>query len=334
MKKLTPEPIREIAQGLWESRILSAAYELEIFTKISQGYNTVGKLASVLKIEKRPAEMLANACVALGILTKEKNRYHNTPLSEQFLVKGKPSYYGDFLFMFGGDWSYQDWGKLTEAILENKPMGQVIKERAKDLKKAKIFTKAMHNNALSPARALAKKVDFSSFKRLLDLGGGSGAYGIVLVKKYPNLRVTVFELPKVCRLADKFIKEARAEDRIETKIGDFFKDELPEGFDVVLLSQILHSFGPAKNQQLLKKVYQILPKRGMVIVNDFLLDEQKTGPKWATLFALNMLLQSKKGNSYTEAEIKSWLRETGFSKFKTVPLTGPHVAILGTKEKK
>lgn len=197
---------------------------------------------------------------------------------------------------------------------------------------AKIFTRAMHNNAMGPARVLAEKIDFSSFKSLLDLGGGSGAYGIVLTRKYPNLKVTVFELPKVCRIAEEFVKKAGVQTRVNVLTGNFFKNKLPEGFDVVLFSQILHSFGSVENQQLLKKVYEILPEDGVVIINEFLLNEQKTGPKWAALFALNMLLQSKNGNSYTEVEIKDWLKKAGFSRLKTVPLVGPHTAIIGRKD--
>jgi ubiquinone/menaquinone biosynthesis C-methylase UbiE len=328
-EKITPEPIMKIMWGKWSSRALHTAVDLEIFTKISEGANTIEKVSNELNIEKRPAEILLNACTALNLLTKEGEEYKNTQEAEKFLVKGKPSYYGDMVLMLGS--GFENWENLKQVILTNSPSSEKgLAKRMEDPKQAEIFTKAMHNNAVGPAMLLSKKFDFSRFKKLLDLGGGSGAFSIILTKEYTNLEATVFELPNVCKVAERYIQEAKAE-RVKTFSGNFLKDEFPENHDIVLLSQIIHSWGAEENKTLLKKVYESLPKEGVIIINEFLLNKDKTGPLFPALFALNMLNGSENGNAYTAEEIKSWLEETGFQYLETIKLTGPISSIISKK---
>jgi len=332
-KKLTPEPIMRIMNGAWLAQILHTAVDLEVFTKIEEEENTVGKIANALSIEKRPAEMLLNACVASELLIKKGGEYKNTLLAEQFLVKDKPGYYGDMVLMLGSKES-ESWKNLKQAVLNNSPTSSMLRERMKDEEDARSFIKAMHNNAVGPATVLSKKFDFSGFKKLLDLGGGSGAYPIILTKEYPNLTATVFDFPNVCSVANEYIEKADAKSRAGTFVGDFFKDEFPKDYDAVLLSQILHSFSAEENKTLLKKVYDYLPKNGVIIINEFLLNEEKTGPLFPALFALTMLTSSEKGNSYTGEEIKDWLKDAGFEDLETIKLTGPVSAVIGRKNGK
>jgi len=328
-EKITPEPIMKIVWGMWSFKTLYTAVDLEVFTKISEGKNTIEKISQDLNIEKRPAEMLLNACVALDLLIKEGKGYKNTPEANEFLVKGKPTYYGDMMLMSGLRDSLKN---LKKAILTNSPIDAGgLAKRMEDQEQAKVFTKAMHNNAVGPAMVLSKKFDFSNYKKLLDLGGGSGAFSIILAKEYSNLKATVFDLPNVCSVAEEYIKKADAESKVNTVAGNFFKDEFPENHDVVLLSQIIHSWSVEENKTLLKKVYNYLPENGVVIINEFLLNKNKTGPLFPALFALNMLNGSEKGNAYTEKEIKDWLEEIGFKHLETIKLTGPISSIIAKK---
>lgn len=326
--KITPEPIMKMMTGRWVEQTLYVAVDLELFTKISQGKSTIEDISNELGIEKRPIEMLLNVCIALNLLEKENNTYKNTQISEQFLVKSKPTYYGDMVLLLGS--GFENWTNLKEAVLTNKSVSEGLEKRMEDPKKAEIFTKAMHNNAVGPAMILSKKFDFSKFKKLLDLGGGSGAFSIILTKEYSNLEATVFELPNVCKVAEKFIKEATAE-KVKTFSGDFLTDDFPEGNDIALFSQIFHSQGVEKSKTLLKKVYKSLPEKGVVIINEFLLNKDKTGPLFPSLFALNMLISSENGNTYTEEEIKSWLKDVGFEYLETIKLTGPISSIIAKK---
>ncbi len=320
----------KIMTGIWLAQTLYVAVDLEIFTKIALGKNNVEQIAKDLGIDKSPVERILNVCVASDLLTKENNIYKNNEISERFLVKNKPSYYGDFVLMAGKK-ENQSWGNLKQSVLNNSPMADALKERMQDSEDAKMFIKAMHNNAIGSANVLSKKFDFSKFTKLLDVGGGSGAYSITLTKEYSNLQAIVFDLPNVCSVANEFIENLNARSKVSIFEGDFFKDEFPKGSDVVLLSQILHSYNEEENKILLKKIYDYLPENGILIINEFLLNEDKSGPLFPALFALAMLINSENGNSYTENEITSWLSEIGFKDFKTIKLSGPVIAIVGKK---
>lgn len=327
---LTPAPLMKMAQeALWSARTLAVATELEIFTRIDQGKNTIKLIAEDLSIEERPIEMLLNACVSLELLTKNEGSYENTPISSVFLVKGKSSYYGDMIVMTGTGMS-NNWANLKQCILTNSPAAGDLSEHLANTETAKEFTRAMHNNAVAPARVLSEKIDFSEYSHLLDLGGGSGVYSIILTKKYSNLKATVFELPFVCEITKEFVEKEKA-DKVETVVGDYLKDSLANDFDVALLSQVLHAHSIEDCKFLLKKIYNDMKIGGLVIVNEFLLNENKTGPKFPALFALNMLLISKSGNSYTASEISSWLEEAGFKEIKSMPLAGPVTTITAKK---
>lgn len=324
--KITPQPIMKIMWGMWSFRTLLTAIELEVFTKIDKGITTSKDIAKELKANGEGIKRLLNACVSLGLLNKSGKRYENKEITTQFLVKGKPTYYGDMILMNGRD-SLKD---LKEVII-NGTSKQGLKKRMEDKEQAKIFTKAMHNNAVGPAIVLSRKFDFSKYKKLLDLGGGSGAYSIILTKNYSNLKSTVFDLPNVCEVAEEYIKKTNSK-KVNTFAGDFFKEEFPKGADIVLLSQIIHSFDSDKNKYLLKKIHNYLPQGGLLIINDFLLNEDKTSPLYPTLFALNMLVNSAGGNAYSEEEIKSWIKETGFEYLKTIHLTGPVTSIISKRK--
>ena len=325
--ELTREKIMKIMNGSWSFKALYAAVYLEIFTKISQGKNTAELISKELKTKEDGIERLLNACAALNLLIKNNQAYQNIPEAEQFLVKGKESYYGDMIRMSGLGDSLKDVEKI---ILDPSLKKQNLKSRMKNSEQAEIFTKAMHNNAMGPAKILSNKFDFSNFKKLLDLGGGSGAFSIVLTKKYENLNAIVFDLPNVCKVTEKFIKETKAE-KVRTIEGDFFKDELPKDCTIVLISQILHSFNAEKNKEILEKVYNSLPEEGIVIINEFLLNPEKTGPLFPALFALNMFAGSEEGNAYTEEEIKGWLEDIGFKYEQTLHLAGPIKSIIARK---
>lgn len=327
-EKITPEPIMKIIHGMWIFRSLCVAVDLEIFTKIANGKKNIKEIAEDLDLEERPIERLLNACVAFEFLIKEGESYKNSEIAEKFLVKGKPFYYGDMVVMFCMKDSLKN---LKESIELNAPVTESLDKKMEDKKHAEIFTKAMHNNAMAPAGVLAEKFDFSEFSNLLDVGGGSGAFSIVLTKANPNLKASVFDLPNTCSVAEKYIQESGVEDRVSCFEGDFFKDELPKGNDIILLSQIMHSWSIEENKNILKKIYESLPEGGVLVINEFLLNDDKTGPLFSALFALNMLVGSEGGNAYTEREIKEWLSDAGFEYQETVKLGGPVSAIVSRK---
>jgi hypothetical protein len=179
----SPVPLMQLSSGFWAFKTLAAAHELDLFTRLSGSPGmTSEELAEYLDIDERPAEMLLTGCAALGLLEKEGDRYRNSALSEEFLVKGKPYYFGGWIQMLDKR-LYPGWGKLTEAIRTNRPTTwdpdkQSSLFEGEDPAMLALFWEAMHSLSTFSARALGEAVDFGPFRRLLDVGGGSGAYYI------------------------------------------------------------------------------------------------------------------------------------------------------------
>jgi hypothetical protein len=194
-----------------------------------------------------------------------------------------------------------------------------------------LFWEAMHSLSTMTARKLGEAVDFGDFHRLLDIGGGSGAYDIELCKQYGALRATVFELPHVVTIAAGKIVDAGMTDRIETVGGNFF-EQLPGDHDVHLLSMIMHDWDEAKDRALLRRSFEALPSGGAVIVSELLVNDEKTGPAPAALMSLNMLIETE-GRNYAPAEYSAWLEEAGFRHIETVWFDAPAAngAVIGRK---
>ena len=321
--KITIEPISSMTTNLWKFRVLAAAVKLGVFDVV-ENVHSIKDIADELALKTDPLERLLNALVAMEMLDKKENSYFNKPISSKFLVKSSDEYYGDFILM--NEESENSWKELDKVITTGSP---VTNDNRSGFSK-KIFTKAMHNNAQAPANAISNLIDFSNRKHLLDIGGGSGAFSIILTNKYDNLKATIIEQPAVCETIKEYIEKERNSDRINILAGDYFEIEFPI-HDVALFGQIFHSNSAEQNNILLKKAYEKLEDNGIVIITEFLLDKNKTSPLFPALFNLNMLKQTKNGRTYTFSEIKSWLENIGFKNIEKRHLVGPHTAIIAYK---
>ena len=325
-----------LSTGFWAFKTLAAAHELDVFSRLAGGPGTTaGEFAEALGLHPRPAEMLLTGCAALGLLEKTDGRYRNTPLSDAYLVRGKPYYFGGFVQM-ADKRLYAGWNKLAEALRTNRPTTwdravQSSMFDGVDPPMLALFWEAMHSLSTMTARKLGEAVDLGHVRRLLDIGGGSGAYDIELCKQYGELRATVFDLPHVAAIAAGKIAEAGMTGRIETAGGNFF-EELPRDHDMHLLSMILHDWGEAKNCALLRRSFEVLPSGGAVIISELLVNDEKTGPAPAALMSLNMLIETE-GRNYTPAEYSAWLDEAGFRNIETVWFDAPAAngAVIGRK---
>ena len=319
-------PLMALSTGFWAFKTLAAAHELDLFTRLADGEGiTVAGLVETLGLHPRPAEMLLTGCAALGLLEKADGRYRNTPLSETYLVRGKPYYFGGFVQM-ADKRLYAGWDRLTEALRTNRPTTwdpsvQSSIFDGEDPVMLALFWEAMHSLSTMTARKLGEAVDFGRFRRLLDIGGGSGAYDIELCKQHEALHATVFDLPHVAAIAAGKIEEAGLGARIGTVGGSFF-EQLPEEHDVHLLSMILHDWDEAKNLALLRRSFDALPGGGAVVISELLVNDEKTGPAPAALMSLNMLIETE-GRNYTPAEYAAWLEEAGFRDIETVWFEAP-----------
>jgi 3-hydroxy-5-methyl-1-naphthoate 3-O-methyltransferase len=336
---LTPTPLMDLVTGFWSFKTFAAAVELDLFTRLAGGRTlTVAGAEPELGLPERPADLLLTACASLGLLERSGDGYRNSELAEQFLVRGKPYY-------FGGQVSYCDqrtylpWHRIGEALRTDRPLTwdpdtQESMFATADPQLLATFWEAMYSTSIFTARALAGAVDLGGHRRLLDVGGGSGAYCVELCRSHPDLTATVLDLPHVCRIAAGKADLAGLSDRIGTTPGDFLKDEnLPAGYDVLLFSMILHDWDEATNRELLAKAYAALPSGGLVIVSELLLDADRAGPAPAALMGMNMLVETVGGRNYSDAEYTDWLGGAGFTDIRTVRFDAPGAngAVVGVK---
>ncbi|SEH31193.1 methyltransferase [Magnetospirillum fulvum] len=329
-QKLTPEPLMKIATAFQASKVLALATYFDVFSSISGGVNTCHRLSSETGIDVRSLRSILNACSAIDILKKDGDIYSNSDLAETFLVRGKSSYFGDMIVMQGTR-LYDAWGELESVMRLGHPSADIFGTIRNDPVTAKIFTAAMHNNALGPARQLAAKVDLQFSRVLMDIGGGSGAYSLSLAKAFPNISAYVVDLPNVCLIADEYIAASSLGERVRTYPADIFVDVLPDSCDVALLSQVLHSYSSLECEGLISRIYDILPQGGTIIVHEFFMDDDGSGPPFPALFAVNMLLESERGTSYSRKEVASWLRSVGFLDVRREDFAGPSGILIATK---
>lgn len=332
----SPLALMQLSIGFWSFKTLAAAHELGLFAHLSRtGSVTADELTEAFGIERRPAEMLLTGCASLGLLETAAGRYRNAAASEAYLVPGKPHYFGGWIEM-ADKRLYAGWGRLAEALRTNRPTTwnpdlQASLFDGEDPKMLALFWEAMHSLSTMTARALGQAFDFSPYRRMLDIGGGSGAFDIELCRAYPGLSASVFDLPHVADIASAKIAEAGLSDRIGTIGGSFFGD-FPIGHDVHLFSMIMHDWDEDKNRALLLKSYNTLPAGGAVVISELLVDDDKSGPAPAALMSLNMLIETE-GRNYTAAEYAVWLREAGFAGIRTVRFEAPGAngAVIGFK---
>jgi 3-hydroxy-5-methyl-1-naphthoate 3-O-methyltransferase len=340
-EQVSPEPIFQMAIAYWVSKTLMAAVEFELFTKISNRSVTLEELQKVLGMEARPADVFATALVSLGLLNvsmdgKGGRTFSNSPLSATFLDRNKPSYMGDIVSMFDKR-LYNMWDRLPQSLLSNKPAGgsgEEIFGQARSnqaIEQMQKFTHAMHGVSVGPAMALAKVFDFSKYKSLIDIGGGSGVYAIQVTLANPHLSAVVADLSAVCGVADEYIRRFNLQDRVKTKALDFFKEDIPGVYDVAFLSHIIHDWSEEKDTILLKKIFNSLNSCGAIIISEWLLDNEKTGPASAALMGMNMIIETEGGRNYSFAEISKMLAAAGFSGIEKRPLLGPASIVIGHK---
>ncbi len=268
--------------------------------------------------------------MAVGFLLKEGDRYRNSPEAAEALIPGKPTYLGDAVKH--DEWLWHVWTYLEEAVRTNRP----VRQRASPLAGAdtwREFSLAMHERAMRTGPLLAETLDLSGRRQLFDCGGGVGTHSILLVRRYPDLRAIVFDLPETVKLAQEVIAQSGLADRITTRAGDYLVDDLGEGHDVVLLSAVLHSMGPDGCRLLMKKCHRSLVSGGWLVVHEGLIDSGGTSPVRAALFSLNMLVNTGEGRSYSSDEIIALMREVGYKplEVRTLPPPIPTSLVIGEK---
>lgn len=319
-----PDDVNELIRGFMPSRAVLTALELDVFTAVGKGASA-RQVAGKVQAAVRATEMLLNALVSLKLLEKADETYTNTPLSARFLVDGTPDSARSAQLHTANMW--KRWSTLTEAVRA----GTSVAPRSENGWVAP-FIAAMDHNARARARAVVQAVEVNGGRRMLDLGGGSGAYSIAFAKAVPGLEAEIIDLPEVLPIAEEHIRKAGLADRIRTRAGDMLTVPLESGhYDLVLLSAICHMYSPEENQQLFQRAYAALAPKGRLVISDFILEADKTAPRFGALFALNMLVATRAGASYSEPEYEAWMKQAGFAEAKRVRIPGPATLMIATK---
>jgi SAM-dependent methyltransferase len=306
---LSPQPIMELAFGFMQSRAFLTACELDLFTVVGDGDTGSAEVARTLGTDPRATDRLMNVLCSLGVLQKAADRFRNGPAAARFLVRGAPEYL-DGLMHWVHLW--ESWSTLTSAVRQGSAVSAVpVDERGEQWLEA--FIAAMHWRACRHAPAVAAALDLTTVSRVLDVGGGSGAYAMEFARAKPGLRAVVFDLPNVLRLTAGYLARAGLADRVAVVAGDYDRDDLGSGFDLVFLSAIIHSNSPDGNRALIRRGVAALNPTGHLVIQDFIVDEARTGPPFGVLFALNMLVGTAAGDTYTESEARQWMTEAGLS---------------------
>ncbi|MBD3168177.1 MAG: methyltransferase domain-containing protein [candidate division Zixibacteria bacterium] len=322
-----PDDFMQNLRGFMESRILLTSLELDIHTHINKGA-TAPELAGKIGTDPRATDALLNALVAIGTLIKDGEIFENSPMAERFLSRDADDSARDALMHIANLWSR--WDRLTDCVREGTSVTyRDMNERGDEWTNS--FIALMHRNARLRAPIVVKAVGAEGIRKMLDIGGGSGAYSLAFAKANDNLEADVFDLPAVIPLAEKYINEGSLSHRVKTIPGDFRDDDFGSGYDLVFLSAICHMNGPEENVELFNKSLNALEPGGKIVMQDFILNSDRTSPKQAALFAINMLVGTRKGGSYTEEEYREWMIKAGFKEIKHIDLPGPTGLITGIK---
>jgi SAM-dependent methyltransferase len=313
-RSLTPDRIMEMVMAFQRSRVLLTAYELELFTALGNESKTSAEAAAALGTEKRATDRLMNALCALELLEKKENKFSNTLLARKFLVKHSPDFMGNLYHSVN---LWDTWSTLTRAVYK----GTTVMEKKIDDRGEKwltAFIAAMHDRAKKHASKVMDKLDISKVSRVLDVGGGSGAYAMAFVKARPTIDAAVFDLPNVIPITRRYIEQEGFGGKIKTIVGDYTVDPLGNGYDLIFLSAIIHSNSNDVNMKLLKKCSEALNPGGQVVIQDFIMDEDRTTPPSGALFALNMLVSTEAGDTYTGSEVREWMTAAGLAGIKRI----------------
>ena len=345
-KALDPMTVARISSAYWHSKVLHVANRLDVFNRLAGRTATAEELARDIGADPRGLDILLIAVTSLGLLERvngkqrssvtldgkqrssvtREGRYRNSPLADTFLVKTSPRYQGGIVSMFE-DW-YPTWGKLFDAVVTGKPPVQKPHDQGDEATRTYIY--GMHYRGLAQAQLLARKIPLKGRKRLVDIAGGPGTFSIMLCKANKGLSATVIDRPQTLRVTREIIASYGINDRVATKEGDYLADTFGAGYDAGLLSSMFNQESPTVVKDILRKTHDALAPGGLVIVQEQLLNDEKSGPALAAMIGVNQLLHTPGGAAYSGREMGDWMKEVGFTKVKRVPMPSPSPFIVLT----
>jgi ubiquinone/menaquinone biosynthesis C-methylase UbiE/predicted transcriptional regulator len=306
--------IMAVARAFMRSRIILTAAELDLFTIIQDSPSSAEKMAEKLGLDPRALARVMECLATFGLLNKDTNEYSLTDQGALLSSKHPASSLPMLLHMSR---LWVNWSDLT-GIVQKKIGSGHSPSMPLDRDSRQVFIGAMHVVGRTLSEDIAVDLDLSGYRKLLDIGGGSGTYTIALLRRNPEMKAILFDLKEVIEMARERLSSEGLLDRAELIAGDFYADELPGGSELALLSAIIHQNSREQNVELFKKTFRALVPGGAILVRDHIMNEQRTWPPEGAMFAINMLVNTAGGDTYTFLEVEQDLRNAGFKHVKLV----------------
>ncbi|HEY1490687.1 MAG TPA: methyltransferase [Verrucomicrobiae bacterium] len=331
-KQITPERIMQLAWGYAPTLCIQAAVQHRVFDVLDQSPKTIKELAKKTGASERGLTAIANVLVAFNFLARQGNRYRLTPESANFLVSTEPGFLGA-LYNHMATQILPTWLHLPKVVRTGKPVDLVDQQKRGAVFFAG-FVEALFPLSYMPARALGEHLKISKTKKpasVLDIAAGSGVWGIALAEQSPLVSIAAVDWPPVLKVTKKVAKRRGLGNRLKGIPGDLLKVEYGTGHQVATLGHILHSEGRERSQKLLRKVFKALAPGGTIVIAEFVPNDARTGPPAPLIFAVNMLVNTTVGDTFTFAEMSQWLRAAGFKNPRQLDVGGASPLILATK---
>jgi hypothetical protein len=309
--------------------------ELGLFTELAKGPLSADDIRARLNLHERSVRDFLDALVALGMLQREQARYANSPATDLYLDRAKPTYVGGMLEMMSAR-LFRFWADLTEGLKTGEPQneakhgGDIFDTLYSDPRRLEQFLSAMTGLSLGIAHALAEKFPWSRYRSFVDVGVAQGGLAVVLAQAHEHLTGVGADLPVVGPIFERYVASHGLQGRLKFAGLDFFKEPFPKA-DVVIMGHILHDWDLATKRMLVGKAYDGLPAGGALIVFEALIDDERRGNAFGLLMSLNMLIETRGGFDYTGADCAAWMREAGFRQTRAEHLSGPDSMVVGVK---
>lgn len=320
---MTPSDLLQLSGSYWGACTLHAAVKLDVFTLLSAGNLSVTEISCLTGSNERGMTMLFNALAAMELLQKDGDCYTATPFSAEYLSKKSDRYVGHIIMhhhhLMAG------WNRLDEAVRTGGPV-KASSSHTSDETARESFLMGMFNIASLSAPMIVSGIDLAGRRKLLDLGGGPGTYAIQFCLRYPELQAVIYDLPTTKSFAEQTVHRFNLSDRITFLSGDIITDDIGSGYDVVWVSQLLHSEGPGGVAIILKKAVQALQPGGILLIQEFILNDNHAAPPFPAFFSLNMLIGTEAGQSYSEGELADMMKQSGLKDIKRLAFDLPNGA--------
>jgi hypothetical protein len=331
-----PDHILQIGLGFWASKTLLSAVEMELFTELARHPEDLETLRGRLGLHPRAAHDFLDALVALGFLERRDGKYCNTPSTDLFLDKRKPSYLGGMLEM-ANHRLYPFWGHLTEALRTGRPQNEAkdggpdpFSALYADPARLKEFLQAMSGISRGSNIAIAHKLPWKDYRTAVDVGTAQGDLITQVALANPHIEGIGFDLPEVAPVFEDYIESHGLSARVKFAPGSFFDHPLPKA-DVVMMGHILHDWDLDVKKMLVRKAYEALPEGGSFVVYEALIDDDRSKNAFGLMMSLNMLIETPGGFDYTGADCAGWMKEAGFRETRVEHLVGPDSMVVGIK---